>query len=128
MPAWKWSGIIICCLFVSCTGLKDRSLTLIDTLRNYERAVRWGNSQTIKSYHTQALKNPLNQFKNLRVSSYTVQSTKATGDKNKVQQQVEIRYYFLDQLKEKTYIDEQVWEFDNKQRLWLRANDFPMLP
>ena len=128
MPAWLWSGLFVCCMLAACTGLKDRNLSLIDTLRSYETAVRWGNADNIKTMHNKELKNPLTQFTNMRISSYTIQSTRANADKNKIQQQVEIRYYFLDQLKEKIFLDEQIWEFDDKQRVWLRSNDFPMLP
>jgi len=114
---------------LSCSGLRERKTALNDTLRLYERAIRWGQHEKIGKFFDAKLRTsiPVELLKNVRISSYTVQSFDLNNKKNHLRQNVEIKYYFLDRMQVKTVIDKQLWTFHKDAQAWLRQNEFPKL-
>ena len=114
----------------ACSGLKDRANALDETLRGYEKALRWTQYETLVIFHHSNTKASINvdYLRKLRVSSYTVQSSNMADDHNSYLQSIEIKYYFLDEMKEKTIIDDQTWGFNKDTDQWLRTNALTVFP
>ncbi len=59
------------------------------------------------------------------MTSYELISRNISKDKLLARQTVEIKYYNLDSMIEKTLIDAQVWEYNREEKTWLLQNGLP---
>lgn len=60
-----------------------------------------------------------------KVTSYELLNRKISKDKLLARQTVEIRYYNLDSMIEKTLIDKQAWEYDKGEKTWRLQGGLP---
>jgi hypothetical protein len=56
---------------------------------------------------------------------YDVKQVDLAEDKRHVSQVVEIKYYQLDNVVIKTIRDEQLWEYDPKEKSWYLSSGLP---
>lgn len=65
------------------------------------------------------------RLKKIRVTSYDLTSVRVSQDGLIVNQTVEISYYNIDNMLEKTLTDSQIWEYDAESKTWNLHSEFP---
>ena len=115
-------------LLSACAGIKDRVQLLDNAQRTYESAVRWGHYDIVYALHpnadgsTPAIPDKLDNY---RVTSYTVLSNTLAADEASADQSIEIKYYHVDYLKEKTISQRQHWVFSTQRHVWFVTSPPP---
>jgi hypothetical protein len=119
-------------LLQACAAVDDskKSINLDQTLYYYESAMRWAdfsaaNSMRRSEGDTVPANNP-EKLKHIKVTGYDVLSTKPSDDETKVFITVKISYYDEDNLKLRTLVDNQVWQFDEEQKVWYISTPLPV--
>lgn len=67
----------------------------------------------------------LDSLDNIRVTSYEVRKARLSDDKQELNQIVEIRYYKITGMLERSIIDEQLWKYDDKLNKWRLHTGLP---
>jgi len=117
-------------LLGACASLdKNERLTSLDnTLKNYDRAIRWVQFDAAWAFHKwdegerQA---PPASLKNVRVTEYKVVATHMAVDNLSYTQTVHIAYYLLDSPRERRLTDRQRWEYDADAKRWWLVSEMP---
>ncbi len=117
-----------CSSFKTLKGQKRvDSLEFISEL--YGHDIRFGRfkkaSRFLKSDDTGQGKIDFKNLKTIKVSSYDLVDSKITFEGTLAQQTVEIKYYIIDNLIEKTLIDNQLWEFNEDEEFWYLKSGLP---
>ncbi len=113
--------LLICILFTACATLKDRMDMLDQAQRGYESAMRWGYYGAAFAMHRNAdgsVPTPAPRLNNFKVTSYHVLSRSVADDQNSADQVVEIKYYNVDYMREKTLTLQQHWRYDAPTHNW----------
>jgi len=116
-------------LFLSaCATTSGRLDDLDRTLKNYDRAIRWGQfdaAYSFRKWEPNTQPAAPKSLQNLRVTQYKVLSTDLSIDKQSYTQVVKISYYLLDSPRERQTTDRQKWEYDEEQKRWWLASEIP---
>lgn len=67
----------------------------------------------------------LANLKKIRVTAYELTAVKVSQDGLLVYQTVEISYYNIDNMLEKTITDNQIWKYDTEAETWSLHSDLP---
>lgn len=126
----KYNLTICILLLVGCATIEKQEMmnSLEKTLRGYENAIRWGYYQVAQSYRKVREKEQPPDYKKLKefkVSTYEVIKKDMSEDKMRLQQTVEIKYYHINFLIEKTLINELLWVFDVEEKKWYLHSKLP---
>jgi len=109
-----------------CTTTPDRQTQLDDTLRAYERAVRWGEFPSAAAFaRPDARPSDFSRFSHVKVTGYDVAGMRLTKGGNHLTQLVKIHYYNTDYMVEKSVVDRQEWEYDAKDGHWYITSGLP---
>ncbi|GAG03656.1 unnamed protein product, partial [marine sediment metagenome] len=96
---------------------------------NYETALRWGRyeiaSAFIKNKVTTDIKDNLDGLDQIKISSYKLLGRNVLGNNEEAEQKVEIKFYNIDNMIEKTIIDNQTWIFDKGLENWFLSSGLP---
>ena len=101
---------------------------LEDTLRAYDRVVRWGNYQMIPSFRSKEKADEVldyDRLKSIRVTGYAKKQFRVSDKGTEADQLVEIRYYDENVAREKIEIDKQKWTYDHDEGRWVLVSDLP---
>ncbi len=94
----------------------------------YEGFLRWGHYELavglLKERDNAQAARDLETLRKIKIIRYEVISVKAVEEESRVEQSVKIRYYFTDELLERTVIDYQMWEYDASGS-WRVASGLP---
>ena len=97
----------------------------------YGDALRWSEYETAIAFRKGAkeLKSlpDIGQLKNIKVTSYEVKRIVVWEKSSRIEQIVEIKYYEIDNMLEKTCVDHQLWEYDKASKSWYLSSDLPEL-
>ncbi|RJQ64994.1 MAG: hypothetical protein C4530_01240 [Desulfobacteraceae bacterium] len=120
-------GIVI----AGCATLSDmnRMDRFNRTANGYRLAIRWSDFDAAENYAG----NPghgddgrrAETPKDVQVISYEVRDIVLSPDLSKVHQAVEIRYYRLNRMIEKTIRIDESWEYDSDAQRWFLKEGFP---
>jgi hypothetical protein len=105
-------------------------IKLQDTLRAYDKTIRWGSFQNAAAFQTEEVRQDgldLSHLKSIRITGYTQLQQKMSQDQNEYTQVVEIRYYNEDYATENTIIDQQQWVYDSNSGSWQLSSKLPAL-
>lgn len=129
--------ILRCCLAMSialiigCASYGERKQMdmLEQRTGNYETALRWGRYELarafIKSKGTAHVKDNLDGLKQIKITSYKLLGRNFLENKEEAEQKVEIRFYNMDNLIERTIIDHQTWIFNYDLENWFLSSGLP---
>ena len=111
-------------------GVKMNKFT--DTSKSYGEALAWSRFETANLYRKPELaekeKPDFEWLRNIKVTQYDIKDLSVSEDSMRVVQEAEIAYYHRDKMIVKTLRDEQVWEFDTKDRHWYLVTRLPEFP
>ncbi len=113
------SLVIVCILALVGCGAVSQSVRMDkfeDTSRSYEDSLRWGHSELmplfLKTGNETDLSRDVTALDRTKIISYELLRVKMAEDGSRIEQTVKIKYYYSDELVEKSIIDEQLWEYD----------------
>jgi hypothetical protein len=118
-------------LLQACATVDDskKTINLDKTLYYYESAMRWSDFPAANSLRRYAgdptpVTDP-DKLRRIKVTGYDIVTTNPSDDESAVYITVKISYYDDDNLKLMSLIDNQVWEFDEKQNIWYISTPLP---
>jgi hypothetical protein len=115
---------------VSCSTV-DPMQALGHTWRAYERTIRWddlsGAVHYLKEDQVSTTKLP-KDIKNIKVTSYDVVRKSINDDDMIATQDVKIRFYNVNDFVEKSFVDKQKWEYDDKNNRWYLSSELIKFP
>ncbi len=99
------------------------------TTFKYENALRWGYFSVaydyIKKTDSGQVEPDFGKLRDIRISTYEVLKSTLSGNEQQALRTVEIKYYNINTLIEKTLIIEEKWEFDREEKRWYLLSNFP---
>jgi hypothetical protein len=123
-----WVYGLAALLLWGCMSERVRQDALQPVLYRYGQVVRWGHMPSaygmLKPDPASPVKVP-EDLQRYRVTGYDVVSPPVQFSEDRVGQTAEIRYVAVDRQVEKVLIDQQVWEWDETLKTWLRVNPIP---
>ncbi len=121
-------------LITGCATMEaEQRLSYLDmTTAKYGDAVRWGHYETANSFKSPGAAkqsidgNPGTSYTgSIRVTSYDPVDRKLLSDNFEARQIVEIKYYFINQMIERTLLDTQIWRYDLEDDRWYLHSNLP---
>jgi len=130
--AGKISWYLIIVLLITLYGcISDPKISeMEDTLRAYERAIRWSDFQLVPGFRSpEKAKEELDfdKLKSIKVTGYATQQRLVSDTGVEASQIVEIRFYDENVGREKVVIDRQKWTYDNAVDHWVLVSELPSL-
>ncbi len=116
-----WVYGLAALLLWGCMSERVRQDALQPVLYRYGQVVRWGH---MPSAYGMLKPDPASPVK-VPDTGYDVVSPPVQFSEDRVGQTAEIRYVAVDRQVEKVLIDQQVWEWDETLKTWLRVNPIP---
>ena len=121
--------LFIALLMSGCASVDDskKTITLENAMRQYERAIRWGEFQTANLLRKSSTGTAANMagLRSVRVTAYDIVGKTESEDRTRAQIDVEIRYYNEYTMKVMTIIDQQIWEYDPEGKSWYITSPMP---
>jgi len=129
--------ILRCCLAMSialiigCVSYGEvKQMDMLEQrTKNYETALRWGRyeiaSAFIKSKVTNNLTDNLDGLKQIKITSYKLLGRNFLENNEEAEQKVEIKFYNIDNLIERTIINHQTWIFHKDFGNWFLSSGLP---
>ena len=115
-------------LIVGCTTL-IRGERFDRTLTAYSDAMRWSDFEAAHYFvePEQIRKNPpdLENLRRMKVISYDVRRVEHLKNNLQVRQTVHISYYRTDDMRQRTLVDRQMWEYDEGKKAWYLMSGLP---
>ena len=125
------SKLVICLLtllVVGCTTI-IRGERFDRTLRAYSNALRWSDFEAAHYFvdPEQMNKNPpdLENLSRINVISYDVRRVEHLKNNLQVRQTVHISYYKTDDMRQRTLVNRQIWEYDEEKKGWYLMSGLP---
>ena len=127
----KYTASFLVLLLLGCGTVQrwGRGTDLENSTRSYGIAIRWGQYEVAKAFirDTEVRAETLSYevFKKIKVTSYDVLRREMSEDQLFAEQTVEIEYYLEGYMKQKKIIDNQIWEYDQKEKRWYLKTGLP---
>jgi len=127
----KYLLSILIIILVGCASLenKQKLSSLEISTDRYGDAIRWGYLEMADGFRKGADKDSestdFSKLKKIRVTSYEILNRTISDNHAEATQHVEIKFYYIDQMIEKTIIDKQVWKYDHAGETWFLHGNLP---
>ncbi len=112
----------------ACATTQTEVEALDQSMKNYEMALRWGEYAYAQSMHKASSEfdpTVMARLREIKISSYSSLNSTISPDLASAKQYVEIRYFNEAEAVERTFIDEQKWEYDPLKKSWSITSPFP---
>lgn len=113
-------------------GSKGKSKELDDTVNLYGQLIRWNEFEEALKYRDPewAREHPVSDryrehLKQITVTNYTEKQKGLNPDGVSAFQVVEVRYYNVQDARERLVTDRQDWRYDEESKRWLLYGDLP---
>lgn len=127
-------AVIICSLLVACGGRMTKKKSLDHNLYQYAKVIRWADYNTALTFFSPDIDTEhkpsileIERLKQFNVSSYVSAPIMPGATENQIIQNVEIKLYNLHTKRERTVIDQQVWEYDPGANTWWLTSGLPQI-
>ena len=132
----RWGGVVLFAvlLVIGCgpLGSQVRMDKFTDVSKSYGEALLWGHYEAANLYRKPALadhdKPDFEKLKNIKVAQYDIKDMNVSDDGLRIDQEAEITYFRRDKMILKTLRDQQIWEFDRRDRHWYLTTRLPEFP
>ena len=127
----KYLSCILILIIAGCASMSNQQKlsSLDESTRNYGNAIRWSYFELADNFRkeqdrsTQAT--DFTVLKKIRITSYEVLSRNMPDNNIQAVQTVEIKFYYLSDMLEKTIIDKQEWQYDIDDKKWYLNSNLP---
>jgi hypothetical protein len=113
------------------SSLERRWELFEQTTFRFENALRWGQyelaNEFIKTGGDDRATPDFDKLRDIKVSSYELLKSTVSPGELQARQTVEIKYYSVNTLIEKTLVYEQLWTYDTQEKRWYLNDEFPDL-
>lgn len=123
--------ILVATTFAACAAPGSKRDLLETTLQNYAAVIRWGNFEEAMAFVDPATAQAhpltpldLQRYGQVRVSGYAEQPMRPSGE-NEVRQTVEITLSNNNNMSVRSFLDRQVWRYDEKNKHWWLVSGLP---
>lgn len=124
---WMLLIFVVCPWLMNCTSFSGRGK--LDTFKQISKYYRLAllRSDFEQARHLSASDFPKDaaRLKNFHVVSYTPKKIEFSSDKSKAYQTVEIEYYRIDSMRQKTIRDLQEWSYKPPTEQWVLTSGLP---
>jgi hypothetical protein len=124
--------VVLMSLLMGCAGLdmkKDNWGKFDQTSKAYLLSFRWGDYDLVYGFKKPPDINEqapeVQDFSDLRITSYKVKQTIMSKDETIVIQIVDFDYYRTRDITLRTITDRQKWEYDEEKERWYLVSDIP---
>ena len=126
----KFFLIIVAIILAGCaTTEKDKRMEILSkTTDNYRNAIRWGLYETannLREAGSNKDRSDLERLKKIKVTAYKSIHQDVSEDGNEAKDVIEIKYYNIDYMVEKTIIDKQLWKYNSDKKTWHLQGGLP---
>ena len=132
MIKFRVNFLVLMLLLMGCVGLdieKENWKKFDQTSKAYLLSFRWGDYELVYGFKRPPNSNEqapdVQDFSDLRVTSYKVKQTIMSEDETIVVQIVDFEYYRTRDVILKTVTDRQRWEYDKEKKRWYLTSDLP---
>lgn len=97
--------------------------------KSYRTAILWSDFEYASMFLAEgsASKQRLDpSYEKVKVTAFEKKRNIVDPEVNKIEQVVEIRYYWKDRMVEKSMTDNQVWEWDAEDQNWYLTSGLPV--
>jgi hypothetical protein len=129
-----FASLLAVFLVLGCGSVLDQAKLskFNDTSKSYGEALVWGYYAAANLYRKPELaereKPNFENLKNIKVAQYDIMDMDMSEDGLRIDQLAEITYFHRNKMILKTIRDQQVWEFDSKDRRWYLTTPMPEFP
>jgi hypothetical protein len=133
MKNTKWLyGIALMMIALSwgCSKFNDlkQKDSFTDTTKAYRQAILWSDFDYALSFHQTG--SPDNSridpiYAKIKVTGYEEKYQSVSADGQKIEETVLIRYFWIDQMVEKSITANLVWQWDPISKNWYLISEFP---
>lgn len=112
-------------------GDKDRAAKLEDIMSGYTKTMEWSDYSRALLYRKPGNEQrtpDLSAYQNIKISDYRPGQVVSSGDKQKAQRMVQVRYIKLNRMSEHTLTTQETWEYSEKEARWYITSDLPQFP
>jgi hypothetical protein len=126
-----FASLTICLIVVllgACATTYDKLDKLNSTLKGYEKALRWAKFDAAYSFHkwdTEEQPSIPKHLKNIRLTSYSVSNHSFDEKTMTAKQNVTIRFYNQNSLRERSLDDKQRWKYFKEEKRWYLTSKPP---
>ena len=124
--------VVLMLLLMGCASLdmeKDNWKKFDQTSKAYLLSYRWGDFDVVYGFRKPPKVNEqapeVQDYSDLRVTSYRVKQTIMSEDETIVVQIVDFEYYRTRDVTLRTLTDRQRWEYDDEKERWYLTSDLP---
>ena len=122
--------IIAAVILVGCaTTKKDTRMDALSiTADKYQSAIRWGLydiADNLREAGGVIDNSTIERLKKIKVTEYKSIHKDVSKDGTEAKYVIEIKYYNIDYMLEKTLIDKQVWKYDPEKKAWSLQSGLP---
>jgi hypothetical protein len=123
--------IIMMVLLIGCTQMTNiqQKEKFKDINNAYRQAILWSDFEYASSFHESHLQNQMELdpiYKIIKVTAYDEKRHVINSDANHIEQTVDIQYYRIDQMLEKSIIFNPVWKWDTQSKNWYLISGMPI--
>lgn len=115
-------------LLGACATTYDKMDKLNQTLRGYEKALRWAKfdmAHSFRKFDAGKETSPPAHLKNIRITVYDVTRQHFDEKTMTAELTVSISYYNVENLREHSLQDKQSWKFFPEQKRWYLMSELP---
>jgi len=122
--------IITAIILAGCaTTEKDTRIEILSKITdNYRSAIRWGlydTADNLREVSGDKDRSNLEKLKKIKVTAYKSVHRDVSEDGTEAKDVIEIKYFHIDYMIEKTIIDKQVWKYDSDKKTWHLQGGLP---
>jgi hypothetical protein len=127
----KYLSCFLILFIAGCASMSNQQMmnTLEETTRSYGKAIRWNYFDLADSFRKEPDRSThetdFSALKKLRVTSYEVLTRNLSDNHIQAGQTVEIKFYRMSDMIEKTVIDKQDWQYDINEKKWYLHSSLP---
>lgn len=107
----------------------DQKEKFSDLSKAYQTAILWSDFDYASMFLAEdaASRDRLDSsYENVKVTSFEKKRNIVDAEVNRIELVVEIRYYWMDRMVEKSITDNQVWEWNADHRNWYLTSGLPV--
>lgn len=110
-------------------GVSQRAKSLDTITRAYEKHLRWGKFEEARAFRKGPQEyltdHERRRLQNIRVTGYDMLNSSLSEDQSTAILMVRIRYFHDEYAIEKTFIDQQKWQYDEASDRWFLLSAIP---
>ena len=121
--------VTVTALSSGCAGFSNRSKSLDQVTRAYEKHIRWGKFEEARAFKKGPQEfltdSERRRLQNIRVTGYDMLNSHVSEDQSTAVLMIRMRYFHDEYAIEKTFIDQQKWRFDEASERWFLESPIP---